>query len=100
MVERNKMATSVRSTRLSTRLYGAAGLGLISRPRYGEPQDQGRNHWGGRGGPDPPNFAGTPPTFWTTFLLGGPILVGSAVRGKLRCVVLRRFAVRLRVTLR
>ena len=36
------------------------------------------------GGPDPPNFAWTPPTFF----MGGPILVGSAVRGKLRCVAM------------
>ena len=36
------------------------------------------------GGPDPPNFAWTPPTFF----MGGPILVGSAVCGKLRCVAM------------
>ena len=48
----------------------------------------------GSGGPDPPpNFAWTPPTFWTTFFMGGPILVGSAVRGKLRCVATLRGAV-------
>jgi hypothetical protein len=31
--------------------------------------EQGHNHWGS-GGPDPPNFAWTPPTFWTNFFLG------------------------------
>ena len=32
---------------------------------------QGRNHWGVRGGPDPPNIWTDPPNFLHDFLLGG-----------------------------
>ena len=32
---------------------------------------QGRNHWGGSGGPDPPNFCLDPSNILGNFFLGG-----------------------------